>query len=243
MIVLTGKISEAVLTEDYSCRILNMPLEQRPREKMQEFGPEQLPDEELLAILLATGIKGKNVIDVSREILQDCGGLSGLLDVDIDYLKAIKGLGSAKACTLMAAIELGRRWAVSPRKRLSKVGSPADVARFLGGTFAFLDREHFKALHLDVKNQIIHEETVSVGTLSSSLVHPREVFKSAIKRSAHGLIVAHNHPSGDTSPSEDDIVTTKRLKEAGDVIGIKLLDHLIFGHGSFISLREKGYLD
>ena len=238
-------IGEELLTDKAGSapKLLDMPAEQRPREKMLTHGPEALPDAELVAILLATGMHGKNVIELSSEILANHQGLLGMLEADIESLQRINGLGQAKACTLMAAIELGRRWASAKRGHLQKVGSPADVAKFLGGSFAFLDKEHFKVLYLDVKNQIIHEETVSVGTLSSSLVHPREVFKPAIKRSAYGLIAAHNHPSGDTSPSDDDLVTTKRLQEAGEIVGIKLIDHLIFGRGNFISLREKGYMD
>ncbi len=243
MIVLTGTTSEGTTADSLPNNILNIPLSERPREKMCNYGSEALRDAELLAILLSTGIQGKNAIEVGKEILNEYDGLLGLLDADLESLQRINGLGPAKACKLMASIELGRRWASARRSVTHKVGSPADVAKFLGGSFAFLDKEHFKVLYLDVKNQIVHEETVSVGTLSSSLVHPREVFKPAIKKSAHGLIVAHNHPSGDTTPSEDDIVTTKRLQEAGEIIGIKLIDHLIFGHGSFISLKEKGYLE
>ncbi|MGI6344869.1 MAG: RadC family protein [Bacillota bacterium] len=222
-----------------SVLIKDMPVEERPRERMFRLGPKQLSNSELLAIILGTGRRGESALQLSNRLLSECGGLRGLFDLSLEELSQIPGIGLAKASKLGAITELATRIAEN-RFQQAVIRHPSDVEKLLMSRFLQLDQEEFVIVLLDTKNQVLAIEGVFLGSLNASIVHPREVFKRAIRRSAAGMIVAHNHPSGDPTPSREDINVTRRLTEAGKIIGIEVLDHIIFGDGKTISLKEKG---
>lgn len=222
--------------------IRELPERERPRERLLSRGAAQLSNAELLAILMATsGQKGENVIDLAQRVLIKIGDIQNLPRLTVEQLCEVKGIGPAKAVLLMAVVELSRRLNVGGDIPTT-VRSPEDVKRLLVDRFRFEERERFFAVMLNTKNICLGVEEVSVGSLNSSIVHPREVFKAAIRRSAASVIVAHNHPSGDSTPSREDVEVTRRLCEAGRVIGIEVLDHVIFGDGVILSLKEKGLM-
>lgn len=214
----------------------------RPRERFLRQGPESLSNQELLAILLRTGTKNESVLTLANRILVQFEKLHALKHATVEEMMEIKGVGEAKAIQILAAIELGKRLAQKELDNKYTIRSPEDAANYLIPELAPLQQEHFVALYLNVKNQILHKQTIFVGSLNASIVHPREIFRVAIRRSAAAIIVAHNHPSGNPSPSPEDIDVTKRLIEAGHILGVDLLDHLIIGDHQFISLKEKGYI-
>ncbi|MBM7578830.1 RadC family protein [Jeotgalibacillus terrae] len=216
--------------------------EDRPRERFIKQGPQSLSNQELIAILLRTGSKDESVINLANKLLQEFNGLRSLKEASYDELTSIKGIGDAKAVQVLAAVEVGRRIANITFEDRFTIRSPEDGASFLMDELRFLTQEHFVALYLNTKNQIIHQQTIFIGSLNSSIVHPREVFKEAFKRSAASIICAHNHPSGDPAPSKEDIDVTRRLVECGKMIGIEVLDHLIIGEKKYVSLKEKGYM-
>ncbi|WP_336784518.1 RadC family protein [Paenibacillus sp. MMO-177] len=220
----------------------NVPHEERPRERMMQYGAEALSHTELLAILLRTGTKRESAVHLAGKILKECGSLRNLLDMSMSELTAIKGIGPAKAVQLRAGIELGRRIVRSGQGEIVTVRKPQDAANYVMEEMRYLKKEHFVCLFLNTKNHIIARETLSVGTLNASLVHPREVFRAAVKAGSASIICVHNHPSGDPMPSPEDIALTKRLVEAGELMGIEVLDHLVIGDGRFISLKEHGYM-
>lgn len=222
--------------------IRDVPQEERPRERMKLYGAENLSNTDLVAILLRTGIKGQSVISVAETILQKAGSLKALLEMDIEELSAIKGVGEAKAIQIKAGLELGRRLSRLNLLDRPKISSPQDVANLMMDGMRYLHQEHFVTLYLNTKNQVIGQETIFVGTLNSSLVHPREVFREGIRKSAASIILLHNHPSGDPSPSKEDLDVTQRLVESGRLLGIEVLDHVVIGDGIFVSLKEKGYM-
>lgn len=219
----------------------NYPEEMRPREKLFLYGPEALSDQELLAILLRTGTKNRSALDLAQDLLLS-GGFAYLTQMSPEELRCIKGMGLAKTAQVKAALEIGRRLARQKMGPRPVIHSPADAASLLMGEMNYLDREHFKVINLNTKNQVLAIDHVSIGSLNASLVHPREVFKQAIKRSAAWLILVHNHPSGNTQPSSEDEALTRRLCEAGKLLGIEILDHLILGQNNYLSMKEKGYL-
>lgn len=221
--------------------IKEFPVEIRPREKLLEQGPETLSDQELLAILLRMGTKNKSALDLAQDILTG-GGLTFLAQSSPEELSQQKGIGMAKAAQLKAAVELGRRLNRQCMGPKPFIRTPAEAFQVVRGELDFLDREHFMVINLNTRNQVMAIDTVSVGSLNSSLVHPREVFKLPIKRSAASLILTHNHPSGDVTPSKEDLEVTRRLVEAGKLLGMEILDHLIVGQNNFCSLKEKGYI-
>ncbi|MBX6394942.1 MAG: DNA repair protein RadC [Alicyclobacillaceae bacterium] len=222
--------------------VRDVPHEERPRERLLTLGPERLTNVELLAILLRTGGQGRSALDVAQRLLTRFEGLVGLLEADSRELMEEDGVGPAKASQILAALELGRRVQRAARNRSAVIRSPQDVAAHLMERLQFLHKEHFVVLHLDTKHRILGEEVVSVGSLNASIVHPREIFKTALKRSAAAVVCAHNHPSGDPTPSPEDVDVTKRLSEAGRILGIDLLDHVVIGHGAFVSMRELGFV-
>lgn len=209
---------------------------------MMQYGAEALSHTELLAILLRTGTKRESAVHLAGKILKECGSLRNLLDMSMSELTAIRGIGPAKAVQLRAGIELGRRIVRSGQGELVTVRKPQDAANYVMEELRYLKKEHFVCLFLNTKNHIIARETLSVGTLNASLVHPREVFRAAVKAGSASIICVHNHPSGDPMPSPEDIALTKRLVEAGELMGIEVLDHLVIGDGRFISLKEHGYM-
>ncbi len=218
--------------------IKDVPYVDRPREKFLKYGPAKLTDSELLAILLGTGIKGKNVLELSRAVLQ-CIKKRSYQSLTLETLMDIKGLGTVKAIEVLACIELGKRLHVSSTPIVAV--SPRAVFESLP-ELRTLKKEQFLVIYLDTKNVEIHREVISIGTLNASLVHPREVFEPAIRHLAASVILVHNHPSGDPSPSEEDRVLTKRLVDAGQLLDIHVLDHIIIGKTTFMSLKEQGYM-
>ncbi len=221
--------------------IKQLPPELRPRERLLAGGPSVLSDAELLGLLFGIGSQEKTAVELAGEVISGAGGLHNLFDASVHELKQVKGIGEAKACILLAALELARRLSVARNPGRPVISSPADVDGLLRGRIANLDREHFVVVLLNTKNEVIEAPTVSVGTLSSSLVHPREVFKPAIRASAASVVLAHNHPSGRVEPSREDREVTGRMVEAGEVVGIEVLDHVIVGEGYF-SMKEHGML-
>lgn len=225
---------------EYRWTIKDLPPAMRPREKMAQVGPGGLTDGELLAILLGTGSKTESAIEMANRILAHGKGLRFLAEAEIHDLLEIPWIGLAKACQIKAALELGRRVALESGAEKPVIKTPEDVASLLMEKMRYLDREHFMVLLLDTKNQVIAMETVSIGSLNSTVVHPRELFKQAIKRSAASVILAHNHPSGDPTPSSEDLAVTKRLVEGGQLLGIEVLDHVIIGDQKHCSLKRQG---
>ena len=224
---------------DYQVGIKNMPLEMRPREKLRAQGETSLSEAELLAIILGNGTRNVSALDLANRLIVMFNGLHNIREAKLEDLVQLKGIGPAKAITIKAAMELGRRTALD-RKIKDFIHSPADVSRLLMEEMRYYDREYFCGLYLDRKGGLLCKENISIGSLSSSIVHPREVFKTAVRCSAASIIVAHNHPSGDPTPSREDLGITRRLVEAGKIMGIEVIDHLIIGHEQYCSLKEKG---
>ena len=229
----------------YTTLIKDMPSDMRPREKLAKLGAEQLNDHELLAIILGNGTRETSALELANQLLSTYDGLRHLQDKSIEELTQVKGVGEAKAVAIKAALEIGRRIARDVETKFL-IRSPQDVQEFADAVLIQAmrdyDREHFLVIYLDRKGGVITEENVSVGGLHSSIVHPREVFKTAVKRSAASIILAHNHPSGDPSPSRQDIEITLRLLEAGRIMGIEILDHVIIGENGYCSFKEKGLI-
>jgi len=232
-----------VLTESLS--IKDLPKEERPRERMQRYGAQVLNDAELLAVLIRTGTPSESALVLAQRILKGNGAKSGLsfvADSSIEELSEIRGIGLAKSVQIKAAVELGRRISSYARQNPTVINTPVDVKNLLMEEMRFLEKEHFKVILLNIKNHVISVEDISIGSLNSSIVHPREVFKPAIRRSSAAMILVHNHPSGDPTPSREDVEITRRLTEAGKILGIEVVDHVIIGDGIYISLREKGII-
>ncbi|MGG7056692.1 RadC family protein [Clostridium nigeriense] len=226
-----------------SIKVTDMPEEERPIEKLLINGPETLSNAELLAVILRTGTRGENIVSLSTRVLSEFNGLDGLLDAGIDEITSIKGIKNIKASQIMAIGELVRRINMLSLIRESKsITSPNDIARLVMKEMVFLKQEVLKLIMLDTKNNIIGIKDVFKGSLNSSIVHPREIFKEALKKSSSSIIICHNHPSGDPTPSKEDINITIRLKECGKIMGIDLLDHLIIGKNQYVSLKEKGII-
>lgn len=223
--------------------IKELPSSERPREKLFEYGPEALSNEELLAILIRTGSRQDSAIDLARKVLsKDNRGLVYLRDTNLQELMKTKGIGKCKAAQILAAIEIGKRISFRDALEKVKINDPATIANLYMDEMRYLQKEHFRIVLLDTKNQIIVTEEISVGTLNASIVHPRDVFKAAIKRNSNSMILIHNHPSGDPTPSNEDINITNRLIDAGNLIGIKVLDHIIIGDNRYISFKEKNLI-
>lgn len=227
---------------EYRLTVKEMPPDQRPRERLISFGAGVLSNAEILAILIGSGTGKETSIELAQRILSSQGGMAFLAEATVEELSSIKGIGPAKTAQIKAAIELGRRLASTTRWERPVIKSPIDSFHLVGEEMRYLDREHFKVILLNTKNHVLGIESISVGSLNASLVHPRELFKKAILKSAAGIILVHNHPSGDPQPSEEDKQVTCRMKEAGEIIGIEVLDHIIIGDGRFVSLRERGVI-
>jgi len=217
------------------------PEAERPRERLIANGPASLSDAQLLAIIIKNGKAGRTALDLALELLLKFGNLAGIERAGIKELCAVPGIGPAKAAEIKAAIELGRRHQ-KPSLAGASFCSSGDVAAYYRPRMKDLKQEIFRCALLDTKNKIIREEVVSVGSLSASIVHPRDTFKAAIRESAAAVIFIHNHPSGDTKPSQEDILLTRRLVQAGEVLGIQVLDHIIIGDGEHFSFRDCGMI-
>ncbi|WP_421385501.1 RadC family protein [Bacillus salacetis] len=222
--------------------IRDYPTDERPRERMVQSGAASLSNQELLAIILRTGTKSESVLQLSNRVLTTFEGFRLLKEASLEEITNINGIGQAKAVQIMAAVEIGRRISNLAYDDRYSIRSPEDGANYVMNDMRFLSQEHFVCLYLNTKNQVLHKQTIFIGSLNASIVHPREVFKEAFRRSAASIICIHNHPSGDPTPSREDIEVTKRLVECGKIIGIEVLDHLIIGEKKYVSLKEKGYL-
>ena len=223
--------------------IKNMPLEENPREKLFREGAASLSSAELLAILIGSGTRSGSALDVAAELLNmHPSGIRFLASCVPGELQRIKGMGRARTCGILAAVELGRRIASAPVECCDRIATSGDIAMLFMERMRYYTREHFICLLLNAKGDIIEEAEVSIGDLCSSSAGPREVFNMAVRRSAASIALLHNHPSGDPMPSDMDILTTKRLIDAGELMGIPVLDHIIIGDGRFISMKQEGLI-
>jgi DNA repair protein RadC len=223
---------------DYHATVRELPTNERPRERLQHFGPQALSMAELLAIILRTGNREENVQELANKLLAKYGGLAGLVRADFAELCAQHGMGEAKSAQVKAALELGRRLAVLQVDARYKIRTPAEAANLVMLEMAYLDTKQMHVLLPDAKGQLIEKVSLYQGTANSSVLRAAEVFRPAVIRNCPGLILCHNHPSGDPTPSAEDIETTQQLVEAGRVLDIELVDHLIIGHQRFVSLKE-----
>lgn len=232
---------------DTNITLKDLPLEQRPRERLASVGVENLSDTELLAILLNTGFKGQSVTHSAAMLIKEFGSLENLTDASIYELMKIKGIGKAKACKLVAAFHLGKKVhnrlllqesnKIRYRKSVTNASAAADIVR---NKISDFNVEHYIILCFDIKNRLILSKEITMGILTASIVHPRETFETAIKTRSASIIIAHNHPSGDPMPSENDMKVTQRIKEAGKIIGIELIDHIVVTKDSYYSFAENG---
>lgn len=227
------------MSTSYHLRIKELPVSEQPRERLRDFGPSALSDAELLAILLRTGLQGLNVVQLAQKLLLDHGGWIGLQRLTFEEVTRIHGLGEAKAAQIKAALEIGRRLLLAQPEQRPQISSPADVAALLMLEMAHLDQEHLRVVLLNTKNVVLRVELIYVGTINSSAVRVAEVFKAALRANAAALIVVHNHPSGDPTPSPEDVAVTRQLVEAGKLLDVDVLDHLVIGQGRWVSLRER----
>ncbi len=230
------------MTEPYHVMIRDLPPDERPRERMERYGAEALTIPELLAIILRVGNTRVSALQLAQQLVSRFTGLRPLAGATIEELSTVNGIGLAKACQLKAAFELGKRLATSFDAPRPVITSPRDAEHLVMEEMRYLREEHFRILFLDTRNQVLGLQEISVGSLNASIVHPREVFRAAISRTAAALILAHNHPSGDPTPSKEDLALTARLVQAGELVGIPVFDHLVIGDGRAVSLKEKGLM-
>jgi DNA repair protein RadC len=223
---------------DYHARVRELPTQERPRERLQRLGPQALSAVELLAIILRTGTQGDNALELANRLLARYGGLAGLVRADFHELCNQRGMGQAKSAQVKAALELGRRLALLQEDTKYRISSPADAANLVMLELAYLDREQMRVLLLDAKGQLIEKVSLYQGTANSTSLRASEVFRQAVIRNCPALILCHNHPSGDPTPSEEDLLTTRQLVEAGRILDIELVDHLVIGQQRFVSLKE-----
>jgi DNA repair protein RadC len=222
--------------------VRDLPEDERPRERLLKKGANVLSNAELLAILLRTGTREDSVLHLAEKVLamyKERGFLS-IMRISPGELSGIKGIGEAKAATIIAAVELGRRLSEKVSEKRYVIHGPEDAAVYVMPRFRYETKEHFAVMLLNTKNHVLSVHVVSIGSLSASIVHPREVFREAIQNAAASVILLHNHPSGDPSPSREDILVTERLVKAGKIMDIPVLDHIIIGDEKYISLKEKG---
>ncbi len=220
--------------------VKEMPEDERPRERMARVGAQALSTGELLAIILRVGVGGENVLTMANRLLAQYNGLAGLARAGFAQLKSERGLGPAKVSQLLAAFELGRRLTIEAPEERFQIRSPADASYILLPLIGHKEQENFVVLYLDTRNRVTDQEILYKGSLNTSLVRTGEVFRGAVRRNCAAIIVSHNHPSGDPSPSPEDIALTRRLVDAGKLLEVDVLDHLVIGHNRYISLRERG---
>lgn len=230
----------------HSYTVHDLPKSERPRERLKEHGPGSLSEHELLAIILGSGSQGESVVVTSQKLLSYFGSLKKVVEASLEELQKVKGIGPAKATQLLACFEIARRVNKSllveeeAGKTLKPITSPDEIIGLIRSKISDFSKEQFLVISLDTRNRPLGIDNISVGTLTASLVHPRETFECAIRKHAASIIVSHNHPSGDDEPSEEDIKITQRLKEAGKVMGIELLDHIVITKSGYCSMKEKG---
>jgi DNA repair protein RadC len=221
-------------------RITDLHENERPRERLAALGPQALSNAELIAILLRIGVAGENAVQVGQRLLQQFQGLAGIHRAPFDELKNQHGIGDAKAAQIKAAIELGRRLTIESPEARPTINSPADAAALVQYEMSALEQEHLRVILLDTRNHVLDIVEVYRGSVNSSQVRVGEVFKAAIRRGAPAVIVAHNHPSGDPTPSPDDVAVTRAFVQAGKLLDVDVLDHLVIGQGRYVSLKERG---
>jgi len=220
----------------------DLPVNERPRERLVKYGVESLSLQELLSLIFGRGSKGESVVKISQKLISTFGSLDQLSEASVEELKKIKGLGLAKSCQLKACFEISKRLVkeeISNKNKNVIIKSPKDIFPLLKEKIINFHKEYFIVVSLDNRNKVINIDTVSIGTLNSSLIHPRETFETAIKNHAAGIIICHNHPSGELKPSEDDLVVTDNLIKAGKLLGIEVADHLIITKEGYYSFKEK----
>lgn len=227
-------------TLEYHLRIKDLPLSERPRERLEHYGAGVLSTSELLAIILRTGMGGENVINLATRLLGQFGGLSGLSKADFAQISALRGMGQAKTAQVKAALELGRRLLTASPQERPQVKSPADVANLLLLEMAALEQEEMRVLFLDTKSRVLGISTIYMGSLHTAWLRIGELFREAVRRNCAAIVVVHNHPSGDPTPSPDDVKITQEIAKAGDLLGVEVLDHLVIGAQRYVSLREQG---
>jgi len=225
----------------YRVSLKELPEEKKPREKLIKYGPDVLRIPELVSIILNTGYRDENVLELSQRIIKEYGSKAIASEKNVGKIMETLGIPIVKACQIVACFELGRRFFQEEPGKMPTVRGPEDVYIYLED-MRKLKKEQFRGLYLNARNKVIHDEVISIGTLTANLVHPREVFQPAIEYLACGLIVAHNHPSGDPDPSEDDLEITRKLTTVGKTMDIELLDHIIIGKNRYVSFKEKGML-
>ena len=221
-------------------RITDLSADDRPRERLEKLGAQSLANAELIAILLRVGVPGENAVQVGQRLLQKFGGISGLHRAPFEELLNEHGIGEAKAAQVKAAIELGRRLALEAPEERPTINSPADAAALVSYEMSGLEQEHLRVFLLDTRNHVLDIVEVYKGSVNSSQVHVGELFKPAIRRNASAIIVAHNHPGGDPTPSPDDVAVTRAIVQAGKLLSVDVLDHIVIGQGRWVSLKERG---
>ena len=219
--------------------IRDLPQGERPRERLRDYGASSLSNSELVAILLRTGLSGESVLNMSVRLLSGFGGIAGLGQATFAEMCSQKGISEAKACQLQAAFELGRRLVSLHPEDRAVIRSPEDVANLLGAEMALLDQEHLRVLLLDTKNQVTAVSEIYIGNVNSSIVRPAEVLRPAVRDNSASIIVVHNHPSGDPTPSPEDIAITRQIRESGELLGIDVLDHIILAGLRHVSMKER----
>jgi DNA repair protein RadC len=222
-------------------RLCDLPVEERPRERLYQVGERALSTTELLAIVIGSGHGNDNVLQLAQLLLSDLDGLSGLARASTYELRQVKGIGEVKAAQIKAALELGRRATKSPRPERPIIRSPAEAANLLMPEMSNLEQEHTRAILLNTRNYVLSMPTIYIGNLNSTVIRVAELFRAGIRQNAASIIVAHNHPSGDPAPSPEDVAITRKMVEAGDLLGIEVLDHIIIGRNSFVSLKERQF--
>ncbi|HSX39695.1 MAG TPA: DNA repair protein RadC [Candidatus Saccharimonadales bacterium] len=223
------------MPENFKIKDLNF--YEKPRERLITKGPDSLTDAELLAIILGSGGKNTSVLNLAQQILTKFGNLTNLLNTEFEQLKNIKHVGTAKACSIKAACEIGIRIATQPLAKKSKISKPIDVYKVLKKDLFEKSKEHLYLLSLDSRNNLIAADLLSIGTINETLVHPREIYRQALARNAVSIIIAHNHPSGNANPSAEDLLVTERIAKTGIELGLPLIDHIIISGDSYISLK------
>ena len=224
---------------EYHATVHDLPTEERPRERLRNYGAQALSNAELLAIILRTGTMRDNVLELAGKLLAKYGGLGGLMRAEFGEFCGEYGLGEAKAAQLKAALEIGRRLGMMQADEKYQIKSPADAANLVMVEMTYLDHEQMRILILDTKNQVVENISRYQGTVNSSVLRAAEIFRPAITRNCPGVIICHNHPSGDPTPSPEDIAVTEQLVQAGRVLDIELVDHLVIGNHRFVSLKER----
>jgi DNA repair protein RadC len=221
-------------------RITDLALDERPRERLAHFGANVLSTSELLAILLRVGVPGENAVQVGQRLLNEFKGISGLLRAPFEELCNQHGIGEAKAAQIKAALELGHRLTLESPNERPAVNSPEDAAALVAYEMSVLEQEHLRVILLDTRNRVLEIVEIYKGSVNSSQIHVGEIFKPAIRRNAPALIVVHNHPSGDPTPSPDDVLVTRAMVQAGKLLDVEVLDHMVIGQGKWVSLKERG---